>query len=68
MPETGASSPITGGSMTDWVRHPSELTAFHDSASLTPNIFRFVVLWDRSQPELADIQSIEDLSITIQPD
>ncbi len=68
VPETGANSPLAGGSLSDWVRHPSELNDFHASDSLTPNMFRFVILWDRSQPELAQIEGIEDLTVTIQPD
>jgi hypothetical protein len=68
VPETGVGSPIALGSQTDWVRHPSELDDFHSSGALTPNMFRFVVLWDRSQPELADVEGIEDLMISILPD
>lgn len=68
VPETGSSSPLTAGSMTGWVRHPAELNDFHAQASLTPNIFRFLVLWDRSQTEIADIQGVEDLNVRVQPD
>lgn len=68
VPDTGAASPISGGSLTDWVRHPSELTDFHGADVLTPNMFRFVILWDRSQPELAQVEGVEDLTVTIQPD
>jgi hypothetical protein len=68
VPETGPSSPLAAASLTDWVRHPEQLNTFHPDDSLSPNIFRFVVLWDRSQPEFADIQGVEDLTVTIQPD
>ena len=60
--------PLAPGSLTDWVRHPSELSNFFNDPALTPNIFRFVILWDRSQPELAGIEGVEDLTVTIQPD
>jgi hypothetical protein len=67
--ETGPSSPLVEGSLTDWVRHPSELNDFFPGEEgLTPNIYRFVILWDRSQGELAQIEGIEDLQVTIQPD
>ncbi len=66
--ESGSASPLAGGSLTDWVRHPSDLSNFHGQEALTPNMFRFVILWDRSQPEFAQIESIEDLTVSIQPD
>jgi hypothetical protein len=63
------SSQIATGSLTDWVRHPSELNDFFPGeASLSPNMIRFSVLWDRSQPEAAQIEGIDDLTISIQPD
>lgn len=68
VPESGAQSPLAGGSLSEWVRHPSELTDFYGQEELTPNMFRFVILWDRSQVEFGQIESIEDLTVTIQPD
>jgi hypothetical protein len=68
VPESGALTPIAAGSISDWVRHPSELTDFYGQEGLTPNMVRFVVLWDRSQAELAQIEGLEDLTIVAQPD
>jgi len=68
VPETGVASPLAAGSLTDWVSHPQELNDFFGDESLTPNIFRFVILWDASQPEFPQIQGVEDLTVTIQPD
>jgi hypothetical protein len=66
--EAGAGSPLAPGSLTGWLNHPDELNTFHADPSLAPNIFRFVVLWDSSQPEFAQIDGVEDLFVTIQPD
>jgi len=68
VPEIGAASPLTPGSLTGWVSHPAELNDYFGDDSLTPNIFRFVVLWDQSQVDFPGIQDLEDLSIEIQPD
>lgn len=66
--ETGATSPLKAGSLTSWVEHPGELSDFHGEESLTPNVFRFLVIWDKSQPEFAGIEGLEDLTVRIQPD
>jgi hypothetical protein len=68
VPETGGSSPLSAASLTEWVCHPALLNTFHADDSLSPNIFRFVVLWDSSQPEFATIEGIEDVIVSIQPD
>jgi hypothetical protein len=68
VPETGVASPLAVGSLTGWVRHPSELNEFHGDPSLTPNIFRFVVIWDRSQASFDLIEALEDITVTIRPD
>ena len=68
VPETGVSSPLALGSLTDWVSHPQELNDFFGDESLTPNLFRFVILWDASQPEFAQIDGVDSLTVTIQPD
>jgi len=66
--ETGVESPLKAGSLSGWVDHPAELSDFHGEESLTPNIFRFLVIWDASQPEFAGIEGLEDVTVTIQPD
>jgi hypothetical protein len=66
--ETGSTSPLLPGSLTDWVRHPSELNDFHGRGDLTPNVFRFVILWDRSSVVFDAIEGAEALTVTIQPE
>lgn len=68
VPEIGASSPLSALSLTDWVPHPADLNEFHTDESLSPNLFRFVVLWDRSQVDFDGLEGVEDLTVTIQPD
>jgi Big-like domain-containing protein len=68
VPEFGTSSPLSAPSLTDWVSHPAELNDFHADESLAPNIFRFIVLWDRSQVDFTGLEGVEDLTVTIQPD
>src|SRR5574341_1084624 len=43
VPESGISSPLAPGSITDWVRNPAELNDFFPDDSLSSNIFRFVI-------------------------
>lgn len=66
--QTGPSSPFAGASFTGWVDHPEKLNDFNPSAGLAPNVFRFLVLWDASQPDFAGIQGLEDLTVALQPD
>jgi len=68
VPETGISSPIAPGSLTGWLHHPGELNTYFADASLSSNMFRFIVVWDRSHPLFSMIEGIEDLTVTIQPD
>jgi hypothetical protein len=68
VPETGIGSPIAPGSLTEWLHHPGELNGHFADASLSSNMFRFIVIWDRSDPDFAMIEGIEDLTVTIQPD
>jgi hypothetical protein len=65
----GIDSPVFPGSISGWVEHPSELNEYFGSdPSLKPNMIRFVVLWDASQAGYGIIDSIEDLTISVQPD
>jgi hypothetical protein len=72
VPDTGG--PIAAASLTEWVCHPALLNDFHRDEqgnvddSLSPNIFRFVILWDRSQSDFTGIEGVEDLTVTIHPD
>lgn len=66
--ETGNSSPLRPGSITEWLRHPSELNDYFTEDALAPNLFRFVVLWDKSQVDFDGIEALEELSVRIQPD
>jgi hypothetical protein len=68
VPESGVSSPIAPGSLTEWLHHPGELNGHFADASLSSNMFRFIVIWDRSHPSIEMIEAVEDISVTIQPD
>ena len=65
---TGIDSPITAGSLTPWVKHPMELTDFFGDPARAPNVFRWSVVWDASNPLFSLIESIEDISIGVTPD
>ena len=56
------------GSLTGWVKHPSELNDFYPSNNLKPNMVRFSVYWDRSKPGFAEIEGIESLHVLTDPD
>jgi hypothetical protein len=64
----GIGSEIAIGSLTPWVRHPSELNSF----SPRPNMVRFCIVFDRSGAQAgtpaALIQGITGLVIHAQPD
>jgi len=68
------STSISAASVSEWVCHPALLNDFHrdengvPDESLSPNIFRFVILWDRSQVDFTGIEGVEDITFTIQPD
>jgi hypothetical protein len=72
VPETGVSSPMVGGSLTDWVSHPAELNSGDGNPTQSPNIFRFVILWDRSDPNFEGLagrlEGATDLAVTLIPD
>ena len=68
VPESGPSSPLSTGSRTEWVRHPSLLNDFNGQESLTPNVMRFLILWDRSQVDFNLLEAVESLTIRVRPD
>jgi hypothetical protein len=68
VPESGVNSPLAPNSLTPWTTSPEEMNTINGDDSLSPNIFRFVVLWDRSQGEISMIESLEDFTVFIQPD
>ena len=68
VPLAGSGSQLVPGSLTGWVKHPAELSDFFGDPSKTPNIFRFVVLWDSSHPEFDRIEHIEEIFLTMTPD
>ncbi len=63
----GLDSQIFPGSLTPWVKHPSEMNS-PDNPVLRPNIVRFTVIWDASQPFYDDIEGIEEIVFPVQPD
>ncbi len=64
----GINSPILGGSLTSWVEKPAELTTVPSPSGATANMFRFTVIWDRSNPNFSMIQDVEEITIRITPD
>jgi hypothetical protein len=57
-------SQIKSGSVTPWVRHPSELNVF----SPAPDMCRFLILFDASHPEFAFIKGVTNVQIRADPD
>jgi len=70
--ETGISSPLVPGSITEWVSHPSLLNSKSGSPSDSPNVFRFVVLFNRGDANFdglaGGIEGLDDLTVTLIPD
>ena len=64
----GVMSEIVPGSLTSWVKHPEELNTFYPDPGLTPNMIRFLVVWDASKPGYSSLAGIENLTIRVQPD
>jgi hypothetical protein len=68
VPLTGVSSPITGGTLTQWVKHPADLSTFFPEPAKTSNIFRFTVIWDSRDPNFSMIEGIEEIFVRVTPD
>jgi len=70
--ETGLASPLIPGSITEWVEHPALLNSASGNPSEAPNIFRFVVLFNRGDANFeglaGGIQGVEELDVTLIPD
>jgi hypothetical protein len=64
VPLSGPLSPILEGSLTPWVRHPAELNNF----AVTPDMVRFLVLFDASKTEFKKIVGVTNLRIRATPD
>ncbi len=62
----GAGTQILPGSLTPWVRHPSELNNM--DASLSPNMFRFQILWDPEGRGYGMINGVLELTVRATPD
>ncbi|MBK8178509.1 MAG: Ig-like domain-containing protein [Planctomycetes bacterium] len=60
---SGPSSPLAPGSLTPWVRHPSELNDF----GTQPDMVRFVILFDASKLDFQKIVGVTNLRIQAQP-
>ncbi len=60
---SGPTSPIVQGSLTPWVRHPSELNAF----SPAPDMIRFVITFDASKTDFLKIVGVKNLRIHALP-
>jgi hypothetical protein len=57
------SGPVVVGSLTPWVRHPAELNEF----SPQPDMVRFLILFDASHADIAQIKGVTNLAIRAQP-
>ena len=68
VPLSGVTSPILSGSLTNWVKHPAELSDFHQTPALTPNVFRFTVIWDRSDPMFTQFDGVDRVRLRVTPD
>jgi hypothetical protein len=68
VPLDGEDAAIAQGSMTGWVSDPTELNTFFGDPSMRPNMFRFQILFDRSDPFIGAIGGIDGLTISVLPD
>ena len=57
-------APIDPDSLTPWVRHPFELNDY----SPTPDMVRFLVLFDNSHPDAGFVKGVTNLQIKANPD
>lgn len=64
----GPDADIELGSLTGWVKHPAELNAYYEDPSLRPNMFRFQIVFDRTQPAAGVIAGITELTVRVLPD
>jgi len=64
----GEDSVIAPGSLTGWVSHPAELNTFFPEPGLRPNMIRFQVLFDRSNPFFSAIAAVDHLYLKVVPD
>ena len=64
----GPESDLVPGSLSPWVEHPEELNTVFSDPGLRPNMMRFTVIWDASQPTFSAIDSITELSVRVKPD
>ena len=68
VPLAGLESQLVPGSLTGWVDAPFLLQSFFADPALTPNIFRFIVIWDSNDPSFPVIEGVEQISIRLRPD
>jgi hypothetical protein len=64
----GEESAIVPGSLTGWVTHPSELNTYFTEPGFRPNMIRFQILFDRSNPFMSAISGISELHLRVVPD
>jgi len=64
----GPGADIELGSLTGWVKHPAELNAYYEDPSLRPNMFRFQIVFDRTQPAAGVIAGITEVTVRVLPD
>jgi hypothetical protein len=64
----GPGAAIDPESLTGWVKHPALLNDFFGEPSLRPNIFRFQILFDRTQPAAGVIGAVTEVTVRVLPD
>ena len=69
IPLSGIDSAIAQNSLTGWVEHPSDLNGFVTAGGpQSPNIFRFVVIWDATATNFDSIEAVEEIQVRLLPD
>jgi hypothetical protein len=63
----GDDSPIAPGSLTGWVEHPALLNGYFANPNLAPNMVRFQILFDRSNPFFGGLTGITGLTLSVRP-
>lgn len=64
----GDDSVIFPGSLTGWVDHPADLNTYFSDPSLRPNMFRFQLIMDTTNPFYSLLLGIDEIRVNILPD
>ncbi len=64
----GPNAQVFPGSLTGWVKHPSELNSYFADPALRPNMFRYAIIYDTTEPEFEFFKSVTEITINTLPD